>query len=317
MTVVPNGHVASLPSRAPSPARPRTAWLPPTPTWLSLAAIALLALAAGLVALDPDLQRPDRRDVIPAAVLQEASPSPTGVLDQETLVEVTLPAGVLPFETTTEVGLAISAVPAGSTTVMMADGGGCCPAQPTQSVSYVLEGTSTFRAQAPAYVVRAGGGTTPEVVAAGTEVGLAPGDVIVYREEFGWEWTVTADGPMRLLSLWITEGFSLPSPELASWVTEDLEIVKPAPVPAGPLTVRLRDVTVDVGATLSPGSAVVQAVVALPAENARLAQGSDYGVKNVGKEPVRLYVASLSLAAPDAEIVVAGVAATPAASPVP
>jgi len=66
---------------------------------------------------------------------------------------------------------------------------------------------------------------------------------------------------------------------------------------------------------------VVQVAVALPSEGARLAQLSDYGVKNVGKEPVRLYVASLSPADPDAdpdaEIVVAGVAATPAASPVP
>ena len=276
---------------------------------LALAAMLLLALVAGLVALDPDLRRPDRGAVIPAAVLQEASPSPTGVLDQETLVEVTLPADVLPLETTTEVGLFISAVPA--------DAGGCCPAQPAQNVTYVLEGTSTFRAQAPAYVIRAGGGATPEVVAAGTEVSLTPGDTILYRDEFGWEWTVTGDGPMRLLSLWMIEGSSLPSSDLASWEVEDYGFITTNALPAAALTLTLRDVTVDAGVTLPPGSAVVQVVVALPAENARLSQGSDYGVKNVGKEPVRLYVASLSPADPDAEIVVAGVAATPAASPVP
>ena len=35
---------------------------------------------------------------IPAAVFQDASPSPTGLTDQATLAEVTLPADVLPFE---------------------------------------------------------------------------------------------------------------------------------------------------------------------------------------------------------------------------
>jgi len=279
---------------------------------LALAAMLVLALVAGLVALDPDLRRPDRRDVIPAAVFQEASPSPTGVLDQETLVEVTLPPITSSPASMTEVGLVIEAVPAGSTTVSTGDPGSCCPGA---NVSYVLEGTSTFRAGAPAYVLGAGGGTTPEVVAAGTEVRLAPGDAILYGVD--WEWTVTGDGPMRLLSFWMLEGSSVPSLDVASWESEDFEMVKTDTVPPAPLTLRIGQVSIDAGATLSPGSAVVQVAVALPTEDARLATQSDYGVKNVGKEPVRLYVASLSPADRDDDLGVAVGAATPAASPVP
>jgi hypothetical protein len=270
---------------------------------------ALAALGAGALGVAASTWHPRTR-------AQDASPSPTGVLNQETLVEVTLPADVLPFELMTEVGLVLDTVPAGSTTVYTADAGGCCPAVPAQSVTYILEGTSTFRSQGPAYVVRPGGGA-PEPVAVDSAVDLAPGDAILYRDEIGWEWTVTGEGPMRLLSTWVAEGATLPSPDLASWVLDDYQITMSNAVPAAALTVRLVDATLEAGATLSPGSAVVQVAVTLPDDQARLSQGSDGGIKNVGKEPVRLYVASLSPAGPEAEVVVAGMQATPvAATPV-
>lgn len=232
------------------------------------------------------------------------------VTDQETLVELTLPADTLSASTTTEVGLGIYAVPAGSTTVWTGTDGGCCPGQ---SFMHILEGTSTFQANGPTHFLRAGKGTMPEVVAAGVEVSLTPGDTILVREEFEWEWTVAGDSPMRLLSGWMIQGSSLPSPDLANWVTEDREIVYVGPtMTAEPITLRLRQLTVEAGATLSPDAAVVQVAVASAAEGARFAQQSDYGLRNLGEKPARLYVASLSPADPSAEVVVAGISATPA-----
>ena len=262
--------------------------------------IAFLALALGLA-------------TVPPALAQDATPA-TGA-SEATLAEVTLPADVLAFETATEVGVVTHTVPAGTSVAWTGNAGRCCPAQ---NLTYVLEGTSTFRAEVRTYLLRAGAGTTPEVVAADTEVDLVPGDAIIYRDEFDWEWTVTGAGSARLLSFWMVEGSGLPSPDLASWVLEDYSYFSTDALPSEPLSLRLRDVTLDAGATLPAGSALVQIAIAGTAEGARLSTRGDYSVKNVGTEPVRLFVASLSPADPGAEVVVAGTAATPtAATPEP
>jgi len=249
----------------------------------------------------------------PPAFAQDATPATAG--GDETLAEVTLPADVLAFETTTNVGVTTYDIPAGTTVAVTGTADGCCPAQ---NLTYVIEGTSTFRDAVPTYLLRAGNGTTPEVVAADTEVGLGPGDAILYRDEFDWEWTVSDDGPTRLVSFWMIEGSGLPSSDLASWGYVDFEFVTTDVLQSVPLTLRLRALTVDAGATLPPGSAVIQLAVGSTSESPRLSTRGDYSVKNIGKEPVELYVASLSPADPEAEIVIAGTAATPiAATPEP
>ena len=247
---------------------------------------------------------------VPPALAQDATP--VGVSNEKTLAEVTLPADTLPLAMTSEVGLITQTVPAGTSVALTGNGGSCCQAQ---NLTYVLEGTSTFRSSGPTYLLSADNGTTPEVVTAATEVRLAPGDAILYRDEFDWEWTVTEDGPARLLSFWMIEGPSLPSSDLASWEVEDYEFIATDALPAEPLTLTLRDVTVDAGATLPPGPAIVQIAIASTTEGARLSTQSDYSVKNIAKEPVGLYVAALSPADPEAEVVVSGMGATPIATP--
>jgi len=176
------------------------------------------------------------------AVAQDATPA--GPTKEELLAEVTLPADVLAFETTTVVGLNISAVPAGTSVAWTGSAGGCCPAQ---NATYVIKGTSTFKAAVLTYLLHVGAGTTPEVAAADTEVSLGPGDAILHRDEFDWAWTVTDDGPARLLSFWMVEGSGLPSPDLASWVLEDYEFVSTDVLSSVPLTLRLRELTLDAG----------------------------------------------------------------------
>ena len=268
-------------------------------------AVSRRAAVAGLGAIGLGLALASR-----GALAQDATP--TGPTNEQVLAEVTLPANVLAFETATVVGVTTYDIPAGTSVTVTGTGDGCCPAQ---NLTYVIDGTSTFRDAVPTYLLRAGNGTTPEVVAAETEVSLGPGDAILYRDEFDWEWTVSDDGPTRLVSFWMIEGSGLPSSDLASWGYVDFEFFTTDALPSEPLTLRFRELTLDAGATLSPGAAVIQLAVGSTTESPRLSTRGDYSVKNIGTEPVGLYVASLSPADPNAEIIVAGVAATPVATP--
>jgi len=267
------------------------------------AALLLLALGVGSVALGPD--GPGRSTVLAAAVASDGTPAP-GVVAEETLLEVALPAEALPHGDAVGGGLVHFTIAAGSRATREPY---CCPGL---LVEYVLSDAYTVRAEAAIRVVRADGAV--EEVPAGTEVVLGPGDGPVSGHESAVEMANTGDAPVELLS-WIliddSEG-EFGGYDLAGWEVQSFDVQGPLTVPPGPATLRLRRVEL-AGDADFPVPAVGSQFVVLSSEHAagtpaprdvgRLEDGT---FRNFGRGAVIVHVLNLEPAGGAAGTPVAG-----------
>ena len=269
-------------------------------TRLALAATVLLALLASLLALDPDLRRPDRDDVIPAAVFQDATPSPSAETPSpESFVAVAMPGGAIAAGERTDVALGLYTVPSGTSSRPAGTAfNGCCPGL---NAVYVLAGTATVRGDGPMQLRLDTGSIEPAIVTAGTDVVIEPGDTLLFEQNVATEWTVADNGSLSLLWGLVLGGAILDPPFGPSgWVLEDIQMKGPETFPVDPYAVRLWPATLPPGETLEPEAGAVQLVVSDPSEDARLAEPGRYAYTNRGGESVDLYVMTLSTTDPGA-----------------
>ena len=281
-----------------APARPRkrpSRAFPP----FAVAALLLLALGLGYVALDPFGGGPDRPSSIPAAYAPEATPTPEPT--DELLLEITLPAEALPRGEHFSSGFAHYSIPPGARGTWTPN---CCTGP---MVEYVLSGAYTVRAEAVIDIVRAGG--VVEEVPAGTEVALGPGDALLSRVETVVEAANTGEMPVELLS-WVlvedpTNAFN--GHLLPGWWENDIDVrdVRDQPpgvsVPAGSAAVRLRRVELAPDAVIpAPPSGGTSFAVILrenaagtPTRAVLIGPQSDGTIRSLGQVAATVYVLTL------------------------
>jgi len=231
------------------------------------------------------------------------------VTDEETLVELTLPAEALLSGGRTSTLLALHTIPAGATTTWKPTSvGGCCP---WLNISVVLEGAASIRAEAPIHVIRAAGGPTAEEVTAGSTVAVSVGDTVVWHAAVAWEWTVTDDAPMLVVS--IPVGDLRRGSPVPGWREEDIAFGPTRSFPPGPYTLRFRRATLAPEAVLPAGSSIVQLAVDLPGQDARTSVLTDNSVRNIGSNAITLVAVTLDLTARDATPTIPDITASPVA----
>ncbi len=270
---------------------------------VSFATAALLVLTVGLVlyALRPDRRDIDRPGDLPTQVSSpmatpQATPDPEPVVE-ETLVEVVLPADAFPPDHDVSATVFMPQVPPGTRTTWPPPTGYCCSGL---RVDYVLEGTHTVRASGPIQIVRAGS-DQPETVPANAEVLLRPGDTMIAPTETAFESGNPGSTPVELLSLALLNANAASAPVLPGWIEDhDNRGLAPRwPLPAGPAFLQLRRVVLAPAATL-PGPPAGFQVAEAASEAASLGVSGDNAIRNLGREAITIYVASLVAAGPAA-----------------
>lgn len=174
----------------------------------------------------------------------------------------------------------------------------CCPGP---RFEYVLEGTYRVRAEQAMQVVRANNPGAPEIVPAGTEVTLGPGDARITRNTTAFD-AVSGAEPLQLLLgfLIIDERYREPVPTgwvlpSGTWQSTD----NPAPgwstVPAdlADLQLRLKRVVLGPDATFPRASDVIGQITVATEPRSALASKGDGAARNLGKEPLTVYVLAL------------------------
>ncbi len=301
---LPN-HVAGPPRRAMAP-------LPPLPGWrrgwanaqFATAFLVLLVLALGALALRPGSRLPDRLLTIPALVEAPATPNPSEAASTA-LAAITLPAGGLPGQ----VGGALNhfTIPAGTDSSTASTWvSSCCVGV---RFDYVLSGSFTLRGDGLVRLLRAGTEDW-EDVAAGTEITLNPGDAVLLRMEDAFAAANANAAPVGLLEGVLFDGFVADDPIPAGWTYQDQDIISsPAPLPSGPLTLRLTQSTLAAGGDFLMPDAALQLAVTLDA-SAVLGTQSDFRVRNAGKKPATVYLLTVEPAPTESTA-----SGTPAATP--
>ena len=284
-------------SRPPAPVPPpvavrRPAWLPR----LLAAAVLVLSLGLGAWAVTSYERGPGRLGGIPAVVV-ESTALPDGLSDAETLVEVVMPEGIIAAGDRTDLGLMLDTIAPGTVRKSGLDQAGCCPGW---NVNVVLTGTATVRADDPMQFVPKSGSLEPVLITAGTDVVIGAGDTLVYRQETAWEWTVAKSGPMTILWGVAFGGIFSPSVNMGFGHPEDSHMLQDVSIPTGGFPIRIWRATLEPGATLRPEPGVSQLMVADPAADARIGEGSGNTFRNMGAQPIDLYVMSVGTTDPGA-----------------
>jgi hypothetical protein len=285
----------------------------PRPLWrwasaqLVTALLLLLTLGLGYRAFGPG--RPAARPPeLPAIVATPGTPTPAGPAE-EALLAVALPAEVLPRGDGVGFGLGHNTVPPGTRSRWDASRGACCPGV---RIEYVLEGSYAVRAEGPIRVERADGAAAE--VGAGTEVVLGPGDAVVSRYETAFESANPGATPVELLLVVLVDHYVLADPALPGWIENEIALATDTElsVPPGPAALRLRRVALAPDAVLQPPPDAGGHLVVTTSPGVRLARVPTgdplVALRNQGRNPVTLYVATLESA---------GDGATPAATPAP
>ena len=168
-------------------------------------------------------------------------------------------------------------------------------------LEHVLAGELTLRVDGPLQVVRASAGGTPgpeEGVPPGTEVTLRAGDTAVYAWGVPIVYANRGAEPVHLASGGVFDGAQAGSGP--GYLVNNYDAVSPMPsLPSGPITLTLEQATLAPGAML-PGAppGAVRAVTSGP-KVAYLPEASDGSVSNVLREPVMVYVLTLTPAGPE------------------
>lgn len=261
---------------------------------LALAAVLLLTLVAGLVALDPDLRRPDRADVIPAAVLRDATPSPSS--GAPPLASLVLPADVVDDWDAVSLGMGLYTIPAGSETAWESDYRSCCPGA---RLFTVLSGQVTVAVDGGAQVVVPG--AAPRSVPAESSVDLVTGDTLVTRYEDANHWSNPGAEPTEVLGALMVTG-SPPGPDInPGWTVDGGDIKGEIALPQGPytLTTVRRELAWD-GKIPPPADGAHYLVVAAPGTEGFVSRGPDGSVNAHGADGTTMTV-YLMLVSPAAE----------------
>lgn len=292
-TVVPNGAMPRARTTR-TPGIPDLRTSRPAPT--AVAALILVAVGLGYLALTWDQDNPSRLGGIPAPIVDDGAPLPEGVTDAETLVEVVMPTGVIPSGTRTDLALMFDSIPSGTVRKAGLDMTGCCAGL---NVNLILTGTATVRADGPMQLIPKGGSFEPVMITPGSDAVVGPGDALVYRQETEWEWIVAESGPMSILWGVAYGGIFSPSVNMGFGHPEDSDALPNAPVPAGGYPIRVWRATLEPGATLLPEPGASLLMVADPAADARIGELLGDALKNLGPEPVSVYLMSVGSVPPD------------------
>jgi hypothetical protein len=247
-------------------------WTPPLPrrrrgdflNQLATAALLLLTLAVGFVAIGQRVpENPDEGTWVPALVRALES-GPDGVVDTP-LVETTFSAEELPGGDKEAVYYQLTIPPGESLSYLGGLYCGCRSETITKGVGVevVQTGTYTIRFEAPLRVQRAGSAGPDEEIPAGTEVTLAAGDAVIYPD-YAAPGTIgsAGDGPVTLTGVVInaTESSGTPLPKLPTGVRATLLTYSTGSdwdqLPPGPLNVTLRQVTLPPGSHIGPYTSV-------------------------------------------------------------
>jgi hypothetical protein len=272
----------------------RRGW-PVTP--LVSAALVLLTFVFAFFAFGPPRHdaQDERLTGPPSAVATPATPSPSATND-ETLVTVTVPAGALPAEVVA--GLNHYTVAPGSEATWDWT---CCSGV---RLDYILEGTYAVTSAGPMQLRRAGSATDWEDVRPGTEVVLEPGDALLSRMEDSFDAVNFSSSVVNLLDVVLLVGNPGEDPVphersgLAAWEYNDLvdgqDIwLAPVSVPAEPMTLRLRQTSIDATSELAaPSDSIMQLAISLD-EGAVSSTQEDFAIKNYGPDPIAIYALTL------------------------
>ena len=172
---------------------------------------------------------------------------------------------------------------------------------PEPLVWYVLSGSYSVRADQELQIARAGESGKTNVVAAGTESNLGPGDALVRPTHAGMELSNDGNEPV-ILVVWTLGDINVQGPSLPpSWDSLPCYPGETSgTAPTGSARLKLRLVTLAPDSTLSaPQGAFVQQTLDLTQIAPNLGQKSDYSLINQGNEPATLYVVSLEPASLD------------------
>ena len=292
-TVVPNGAMPRARTTR-TPGIPDLRRSRPAPA--AVAALILVAMGLGYLAQAWDHGNPSRLGGIPAPVVDDGAPLPDGVTDAETLVEVVMPTGIIPPGTRTDLALMFDSIPSGTVRKAGLDQTGCCAGL---NVNLILTGTATVRAEGPMQLIPKGGNLEPVMITPGSDVVVGPGDALVYRQETTWEWIVSESGPMSILWGVAYGGIFSPYVNMGFGHPEDFDALPNAPVPADGYPIRVWRATLEPGATLLPEPGASLLMVADPATDARIGELLGDAQKNLGPEPVSVYLMSVGSTPPD------------------
>lgn len=259
-----NGRVTAPigPRRAASGLRPFRA---PVLSYLATAALLVLALIAGLVAAWQRAQ-PDEDLITVSAVI--ATPDNTlgtpvaTEITEETLFTTTFTAGALPEGEIGAVFYRLTLAPGSRLANLGGLSCGCTPMDlgPGVGIELVESGEYTIRLDAPMQIQRGGGSPETEVqeLAAGTEIALSPGDAAIYSR-YDAPGDIRNSGSSTAVVMGVaivgSDGAVTP-PVLPEGVQGSImaQTVGSAwdDLPAGPVTVTLRQVTLLAEMSLGP-----------------------------------------------------------------
>lgn len=251
----------------------------------------VLMLGAGYFALvlGPDSE-PNRG---PVAVVPAPTHPAVDMADAETLFTLTLPAELLPQSPERGVTRSSFIVQPGTVGRWQGVSKTCCPGV---RVDYVVAGAYTVTADGPINVRRAD--EREEVVPAGTEFVLGPGDRMIVPEGVGFDNANNGDVPVRVVGWYLYRGSGSRRTSPNWWNDTSWEWTTPLPAQPGAVTLRLTRVRLDPGVDVPAASGSVQFVVSLD-ESAKLGQQSDGSIRNVGKTDFTVFILTATAAPPE------------------
>jgi hypothetical protein len=253
---------------------------------LATAALLLLTLGLGYLALRPSTPPDLRLAALPALTAEE------------TLLDLPIPADMIPRGDAPGTGFIHYTLPPGTTTTWDS---------PALHVEYVISGTYTVRSDGSMQIVAAGEGGEPTSIPSGTEITLGPGDAMIAPRETISIYTTSGSDPVELLFWEVNEGDEAQTdPTPPGWMTHDIELNHQPPLPQGAGRLRLRRIELAAEEALSAPPDTLQLAVTLP-ENAAGTPTPDFiehritmngsAIRNVGSEPTTVYVITLEPAA--------------------
>jgi hypothetical protein len=279
----------TLPESADRPAPWMAARLGWAAAQVATVCLVLLTLGFGVIALGRGSVALEQLSAIRSAF---APPPPTPRLTiEETLLAATLPAEALPLGDRVSGSLTHFSLAPGAEMTWDGAADDCCPGF---RFDYVLEGTLSMRPTGSAHVFRGGASLSPEVVAAGQNFTLAPGDAVMLRYQDAFDSANPEADPVHLLEIAFIDGFFQLHADGPGWDRHfDADIAYGLFVPDRPATLRLQQRDLAPGAVLEPPPDSVTQLGLTLADNAPLDVHNTDSIGNLNDEPVTVHIATL------------------------
>lgn len=217
-------------------------------------------------------------------------PAIQGVPEAETLFEITLPPEALPHGDRVSAGLDDYSLAPGEE-ADWEPAGACCPGL---RLTYVMGGSLAMSSEATAHLLRAGMSLSPEIVPAGANVVLGPGDAFVSQFDEAFISSNLGQEPARFLDITVIDGFHPLYSAPEGWVWHpDGDVKYGMTVPEQPATFRLDRVVLEPGATLHPPPGAYTQLGVTIADNQPLDACGKDSVRNINDTPITVHVATL------------------------